>query len=108
MSQSRASDIIAATALADRSFAGPYAYSDSAPFKVLAGTQKSVPIEYVIEALDEIQAGQGAHHSESMKGVLKPTMPEKDRLCNELFDACRLIGDFSTCHAALDQCMASK
>jgi hypothetical protein len=50
-------DIIAESAMRDRSFAGPYAYSSSLPFKVLAGEEKSVPVQYIVEALDEIQSG---------------------------------------------------
>lgn len=99
---SRASDIIVATAMADRSFAGPYAYSDNSPFKVLAGTQKSVPIEYVIEALDEIQAGHGSHHAPAMQGVLKSDMPKAQRDQNSAFLACMAkTKDYAACSKVL-------
>lgn len=104
-----ATDILTAAALADRSFAGPFAYYLNTPAKVFSGETRSVPLDIVLEALEEMQAGIGEHHAPAMQGVLKADDGLCEQACSEKFQKCASShpGDYGVCVKELNQCIPS-
>lgn len=108
--------IIYESAMKDLSFAGPYPYASNTPQKVFAGEERSVPIGYVMEALNEIQSGQAAPvHTAIIKGALHPKQTSCMSKCQNEFNNC-LGGDMTKASSDQvvmcskkfkDECMAS-
>ncbi len=97
-------------ALRDRSFAGPYPYSDSTPFKILAGNEKSMPLPDLMQVLDSIQRGQGSQYAAAMKGTVTAQVPELDTKCSRIFEMClgRENNNYEKCiQTDLQGCLAS-
>jgi hypothetical protein len=103
-----AADVVTSAALADSSFAGPFAYYTNSPAKVFAGEMRPVPLEVMVEALEEMQAGHGAgQHAAAMHGVLKSQDGACEQACSKKFQQCADShpGDYGVCVQQLAQCI---
>jgi hypothetical protein len=72
--------------LQNRSFAGPFAYSNNAAQKVFAGSIPSVPVTVMMETLARMQSGHATEkHAYAMANTLSTG---DDKVCNTEFKEC--------------------